>query len=306
MLFGEEKVLICGIRRMLASDIPDKYTKHLLIIETALTVLLILFVPNSLNMSVVELYQKMRCADSILGYSLGAVQEVGPLLAGGKGKRAPKQPSTLRPKLAQKWENMKSYSTGEQSFKEVYAHRVEMHKGKGWTEASIVVPGNKGTHGSSSIRGPTGQDFRPKHQLKEHQFRSDIFDKQVQWTAPTGTQQTYKVYQRNDINWDLVRTSGLKDFRGKTNREAALAGYSPQLADGNLVTIHHINQSSKGALVEASTKHHGFKSKDHQKIHSIWGKEETTGRWKKHPDNPVDHNTWKKEQKEYWKYRVDQ
>jgi hypothetical protein len=27
----------------------------------------------------------------------------------------------------------------------------------------------------------------------------------TQWTSPSGTKQTYKVHQRDDIDWDMVR-----------------------------------------------------------------------------------------------------
>lgn len=51
----------------------------------------------------------------------------------------------------------------------------------------------------------------------------------IEWTAtrPTRTQQTYEIYQRNDIDWDMVITSGDKRFIGKTNADAATKGLAP-------------------------------------------------------------------------------
>ncbi|MPQ31927.1 hypothetical protein E4V42_10850 [Clostridium estertheticum] len=81
----------------------------------------------------------------------------------------------------------------------------------------------------------------------------------IEWTAtrPKGTQQTYEIYQRNDIEWDMIRTSGDKNFIGKTNAEAAGKGLPPQLSDGNFSTLHHTGQDSRGAIAEASTRYHG-------------------------------------------------
>lgn len=132
-------------------------------------------------------------------------------------------------------------------------------------------------------------------------FKSEIFTQKSLWTAPSGTKQIYKVYQRNDIDWDQVRTAGDKRFIGKTNREAAQAGLPPQLFDGYFATLHHIGQNSKGALVEASTKYHSFKN---QKAYSILHSQH--GSKTKHPVNPVDHNLWKIEQPHYWRQRLNQ
>jgi hypothetical protein len=68
----------------------------------------------------------------------------------------------------------------------------------------------------------------------------------VEFSASTG--RTYKVIQRNDIDWDFVRQSrkGPGDFVGKTNAEAAAAGFRPELPDESFVTLHHSQQSAKG------------------------------------------------------------
>ena len=122
----------------------------------------------------------------------------------------------------------------------------------------------------------------------------------TQWTAPSGTRQTYKVHQRHDIDWNMVRTNsdGPKKFLGKTNRDAALAGKPPELADGSFVNLHHIGQNSKGPLVEASTKHHTFGTKSFKSLHNQYGIN------KGHPEFPVDHgNKWRNDVSNYWKNR---
>ena len=139
-------------------------------------------------------------------------------------------------------------------------------------------------------------DFDMSVLLKEY----DYFPTQVEWTAPSGTKQTYKVYQRADIDWDLVRSAdnGPRAFRSKTNREAALFGIAPELPDGSYVNLHHLGQDSRGPLVEVSTKHHSFDNpKAFKSLHNQF-------EGKKHPKYPVQHDTkWRSDVKEYWKDR---
>ncbi len=118
------------------------------------------------------------------------------------------------------------------------------------------------------------------------------------WTAPTGTGQTYKVWQRTDIDWNHVRTAGDKRFVGKTNAEAAKAGFAPEIEGGYLATLHHINQDGLGNLVEASRKYHGFGKDGYNSLHGIWGKN------KGHPTNPVDRPKFDKDTESYWKSRI--
>jgi hypothetical protein len=108
------------------------------------------------------------------------------------------------------------------------------------------------------------------------------------------------VWQRTDIDWNMVRTNpkGAGEFVGRTNREAAQAGFAPELRDGSFATLHHINQNGLGNLVEASTRYHGFQSSSHGVIHGIWGRN------KGHPTNPVDRLKFDQDRKAYWKARV--
>jgi hypothetical protein len=129
----------------------------------------------------------------------------------------------------------------------------------------------------------------------------EYYPTKIEWTAPAGTEQAYKVYQRGDINWDQIRTNSKGDnrFIGKTNREAALSGKAPELPDGNLIQLHHIGQDSRGPLAEISgTIHNPSNKKVFKALHNQFG-------GKGHPEFPVDHGSkWKSDVSEYWKWRV--
>ncbi|WP_374118954.1 RHS repeat-associated core domain-containing protein [Clostridium sp. OS1-26] len=123
----------------------------------------------------------------------------------------------------------------------------------------------------------------------------------IEWTAtrPKGTQQTYEIYQRNDIDWDMIKTSGDKNFIGKTNAEAAISrGLAPQLSDGNFATLHHIGQDSRGALAEASTRYHGVGKYGQDILHSQYGRSIPN------PNFPIDRSKFGVDTREYWKWRV--
>jgi hypothetical protein len=142
------------------------------------------------------------------------------------------------------------------------------------------------------------------------QFRSvsgKISETPISWTAPTGTGQTYKVWQRTDIDWNMVRTDGAPRFVGKTNLEAAREGLAPQLPNGEFARVHHIGQNARGPLVEASTRHHDFGldqlpsgKTPFQILHGQFGSKT------KHPDFPVNHGTWDADRIAYWKWRAAQ
>lgn len=149
-----------------------------------------------------------------------------------------------------------------------------------------------------SVQETINNPLRIIQDLDPRNWDSAIFDKIITWTAPKGTQQTYKIFQRNDINWDMIRTSGDKRFVGKTNADAARAGLAPQLNNGYFATLHHIGQDSRGALVEASRQFHGVDSPYHKILHNQFGKN------KPNPFYPVDHDIFRKESAAYWKMRV--
>ena len=99
---------------------------------------------------------------------------------------------------------------------------------------------------------------------------NNYFTRAVEFNAGSeGTGFTYKVYQRNDIDWNIVRTTGAKKGRGLTNAQAAEKyGLAPILNDGYVATLHHSQQRSVGPLFEASTRYHNISNaKKDRSIH---------------------------------------
>nr|WP_256261206.1 HNH/ENDO VII family nuclease [Pseudomonas gingeri] len=127
-----------------------------------------------------------------------------------------------------------------------------------------------------------------------------FFTLRTEWSAtrPAGTQQTYSIIQRNDIDWTAIRQNGPKDFIGKTNADAAERGFSPQLADGSFATLHHVGQDARGALAEASTRYHGVGTPGQNALHSQYGKSVPN------PYYPIDRRAFSVDTREYWQWRV--
>ena len=96
----------------------------------------------------------------------------------------------------------------------------------------------------------------------------------------------------------MIRTSGDKNFIGKTNAQAAERGLSPQLSDGYFATLHHIGQDSRGALAEASTRYHGVGKYGQDILHSQYGRSTPN------PNFPIDGSEFGVDTREYWKWRV--
>lgn len=130
---------------------------------------------------------------------------------------------------------------------------------------------------------------------------NNYFTRVVEFNAGSeGTGFTYKVYQRNDIDWNIVRTTGAKKGRGLTNAQAAEKyGLAPILNDGYVATLHHSQQRSVGPLFEASTRYHNISNAKKGPLHPYKGQ--------LNPFNPMDSNTRGLFQKvdsiEYWKAR---
>lgn len=130
---------------------------------------------------------------------------------------------------------------------------------------------------------------------------NNYFTRAVEFNASSeGTGFTYKVYQRNDIDWNIVRTTGAKKGRGLTNAQAAEKyGLAPILNDGYVATLHHSQQRSVGPLFEASTRYHNISNAKKGPLHPYKGQ--------LNPFNPMDSNTRGLFQKvdsiEYWKAR---
>ncbi|WLC82508.1 HNH/ENDO VII family nuclease [Clostridium estertheticum] len=131
---------------------------------------------------------------------------------------------------------------------------------------------------------------------------NNVFSKAVRFNAGEGgTGITYKAFQRNDIDWDMVRITGAKKGRNLTNSQASEKyGLAPILdSDGNVATLHHSQQQSVGPLFEASTRYHNISNAKKAPLHLYKGK--------LNPFNPMSEETRKAFQKvdsiEYWKTR---
>jgi len=111
--------------------------------------------------------------------------------------------------------------------------------------------------------------------------------------------QTYDVRQRNDIDWNRKRLGPPKDAIGLTNQEAAdRFGYTPELSDGNYLTLHHFGQDRRGPLAEASTRYHGIGKYGQEILHSQYGKRQP------HPQYPIDRKKFDVDTREYIKWRA--
>ncbi|MDM5360427.1 T7SS effector LXG polymorphic toxin [Peribacillus sp. ACCC06369] len=144
-------------------------------------------------------------------------------------------------------------------------------------------------------------DIGTYRHFKEYK-NNKYFTRIVEYNAgKVGTGFTYKVYQRSDINWDMVRTRGAKKGRGLTNAEAsAKYGLAPILDDaGSVATLHHSQQQGIGPLFEASTRYHNISNAKRAPLHPYKGK--------LNPYYPMDEGTREAFQKvdsiNYWKTR---
>ncbi|TWE03632.1 putative ribonuclease toxin of YeeF-YezG toxin-antitoxin module [Peribacillus frigoritolerans] len=144
-------------------------------------------------------------------------------------------------------------------------------------------------------------DIGTYRHFKEYE-NNKYFTRIVEYNAgKLGTGFTYKVYQRSDINWDMVRTRGAKKGRGLTNAEASSKyGLAPILDDaGSVATLHHSQQKGIGPLFEASTRYHNISNAKRAPLHPYKGK--------LNPYYPMDEGTREAFQKvdsiNYWKTR---
>ncbi|MGE7879349.1 ribonuclease YeeF family protein [Peribacillus muralis] len=149
--------------------------------------------------------------------------------------------------------------------------------------------------------GGRALDIGTYRHFKEYD-NNKYFTRVVEYNAGNlGTGFTYKVYQRSDINWDMVRTRGAKKGRGLTNAEAsAKYGLAPILDDaGSVATLHHSQQKGIGPLFEASTRYHNISNAKRAPLHPYKGK--------LNPYYPMDEGTREAFQKvdsiNYWKTR---
>ncbi|PGZ98483.1 hypothetical protein COE51_11540 [Bacillus pseudomycoides] len=167
------------------------------------------------------------------------------------------------------------------------------------TESSKIID-DKIKNVEGSLAKGTGDDSTYRH-LNDYESNT-YFTRSVEYNAgKEGTGFTYKVYQRGDIDWNMVRTKGAKKGRGLTNAEAASKyGLAPILDDaGSVATLHHSQQKGVGPLFEASTRYHNISNAKRPPLHPYKGK--------LNPFYPMDEPTRKAFQKvdsiNYWKTR---
>lgn len=109
-------------------------------------------------------------------------------------------------------------------------------------------------------------------------FKSSVTFDTSGYEGSTGI--SYKVFQRADIDWQMVREGGAKQARNLTNAEAAARyGIAPILPDGSVATLHHSQQNAMGPLFEASTRYHEIRNAQRAPLHP-YGREQ-------HPEFPL-------------------
>ena len=188
--------------------------------------------------------------------------------------------------------------------RDMFGNKVSKEQQEASMNAALgmLLPlGAKGFHGKMGIKGPTNETYQHLKDYKNNKY----FTRSVEYNAgKDGTGFTYKVYQRGDINWDLVRTRGAKKGRGLTNAEAsAKYGLAPILDDaGSVATLHHSQQKGVGPLYEASTRYHNISNAKRAPLHPYKGK--------LNPFFPMDEDTRGAFQKvdsiNYWKLRGEE
>ena len=98
-----------------------------------------------------------------------------------------------------------------------------------------------------------------------------------------------RVYQRNDIDWDLEIIPGV------TNRDLALKGQSPYANDRTLIELHHLTQNEPGAMVEIPASTH---DKYSGILHGLVENGKSFRR------NPVLNKQYNNFRRKYWRWRV--
>jgi hypothetical protein len=110
--------------------------------------------------------------------------------------------------------------------------------------------------------------------------------------SKTKTPWQRNVYQRSDIDWDLMRSDGL------TNLQAARRGYAPLRRNPNTgrwedTVLHHLNDNPRGGVVEIWRSTHGRFHKRISREANPWRKQ-----------RPEWSTAWNNEQSAYWRWRT--
>jgi hypothetical protein len=116
---------------------------------------------------------------------------------------------------------------------------------------------------------------------------------------PVTTPWQRRVYQRTDIDWDMVRPEGV-EFAGETNAAAARRGYAPvrinpETGKPDDVVLHHALDDPRGAVIET------WRS-SHTRFHNTVSREPNPWRQLR-PDWA---EAWQREQSAYWRWRTGQ
>ncbi|GGB37194.1 hypothetical protein GCM10011409_13250 [Lentibacillus populi] len=174
--------------------------------------------------------------------------------------------------------------------------------GTGTKGVRLVDDGQIYMYNSSGVTIKNSESVKGTYRYLKDYENNKYFTRSVEYYAgKDGTGFTYKIYQRSDINWDMVRTSGAKKGRGLTNAEASTKyGLAPILDDaGSVATLHHSQQKGVGPLFEASTRYHNISNAKKAPLHPYKGN--------LNPFYPMDDPTRKAFQKvdsiNYWKMR---
>jgi hypothetical protein len=129
----------------------------------------------------------------------------------------------------------------------------------------------------------------------------------VRWTEAV-TPWSRRAFQRRDIDWQFVRPEG-SSLAGKTNWEAAQAGWSPlrvnpQTGALERLNLHHVNKEPGGAIVETWTRPHSFRhAGDRLNARGLTNtKSDPLANWRE--DNPDWSRAWSNEQSAYWRWRT--
>jgi RHS repeat-associated protein len=116
-----------------------------------------------------------------------------------------------------------------------------------------------------------------------------------------------RVYQRSDINWDLVRPKGVP-AGGKTNLQAAMEGwapgrYNPLTGKWDDAVLHHSLDDPRGAIIETWRSSHTRFHNRYGTARNLVGEFEGDPRpWRDiRPDWAT---AWEKEQHGYWRWRT--
>lgn len=158
-----------------------------------------------------------------------------------------------------------------------------------------------GRRTAGRVRTRGAQNYSGKTAAENVYFNNSVeFDSSIH-QGSTGFK--YKVFQRADIDWSMIRQSGAKPGRGLTNAQAAAKyGLAPILPDGNIATLHHSQQNAMGPLFEASTRYHHIANAQKAPLHPFNGGQ--------HPHFPIGRGPGslrdafqRVDSLQYWKWR---